>query len=167
MHAIKHISECLPNAGYDIKERRLMSKAVELLTSKLKKEGACISSVEMASTEARLLISMALANKEREIFLVMFLDNQNRIIETAELFHGTIDSASIHTREIVKAALAVNAAKLIIAHNHPSGDTTPSEADKMITTKIQHALSTVDMKVIDHIIVGGDENFSFAARGLL
>jgi hypothetical protein len=74
MHAIKHISECLPNTGYDIKERRLMSKAVELLKSKLKKEGACISSVEMASAEARLLISMVLANKEREIFLVMFLD---------------------------------------------------------------------------------------------
>jgi DNA repair protein RadC len=75
--------------------------------------------------------------------------------------------ASVYPREIVKAALGVNAAKVIIAHNHPSGDTTPSEADKRITKRIQEALSTVDIQVIDHIIVGDKENLSFAARGLL
>jgi DNA repair protein RadC len=167
MQAIKHISECLPAAGYDTKEARLVNKAITLLKSKLKKEGACVSCVITASTEARLFINLALADKEREVFLVMFLDNQNRIIESAELFQGTINSATIHPREVVKAALAVNAAAVILAHNHPSGETTPSEADKRITKTIKAALDMVDIKTLDHIIVGGDQNFSFAAHELI
>lgn len=167
MQAVKHISECLPTAGYDAKEQRVVNKAIELLKSKLKKDGACISCIETASAEARLFINMALADKEREVFLVMFLDSQNRIIESAELFHGTIDSAAVYPREVVKAALSVNAAAVLLAHNHPSGDTTPSTADKSVTKKIQDSLSLVDVRVIDHIIVGGDKNFSFAAHGLL
>lgn len=167
MQAIKHISECLPAAGYDAKEARLVNKAITLLKSKLKKEGACITCIETASAEARLFINMALADREREVFLVMFLDSQHRIIESAELFQGTIDSATVYPREVVKAALSMNAAAVIIAHNHPSGDTTPSSADKNITKKIQESLSLVDIRVVDHIIVGGDKNFSFAAHGLL
>jgi DNA repair protein RadC len=167
MQAIKHISECLPVAGYDVKEQRLVRKAIELLKSKLKKDGACVSCVVTASAEARLLINLALAAKEREVFLVMFLDNQNCIIESTELFQGTIDSAAVYPREVVKAALAVNAAAAILAHNHPSGNTTPSEADKRITETIKDALAVVEIKVLDHIIVGGDKNFSFAEHGLI
>lgn len=167
MQAIKHISECLPTAGYEAKEQRLVNKAIDLLKSKLKKDGACVNCVETASAEARLFINMALADKEREVFLVMFLDNQNRIIESAELFQGTIDCAAVYPREVVKAALAVNAAAVILAHNHPSGNATPSEADKRITQTIKDALAMVEIKTLDHIIVGGDKNFSFAAHGLL
>lgn len=167
MQAIRHISECLPTAGYDAKEQRLVRKAIELLKAKLKKDGACVSCVVTASTEARLLINLALADKDSEVFLIMFLDIQNRIIESAELFKGTIDGAAIYPREVVKAALGVNAAAVILAHNHPSGNTTPSEADKRITQKIKDALAVVEIKTLDHIIVGGDKNFSFAEYGLL
>lgn len=167
MQAVKHISECVPAQGYDAKEKRLVNKAIDLLKTKLKKDGACVTSVETASAEARLFLNMALADKEREVFIVMFLDIQNRIIESVELFAGTVDGAAVYPREVVKAAISLNASRVILAHNHPSGETNPSQADKNITQRIQSALSLVDIKVIDHIIVGGDKNFSFAAHGLL
>jgi DNA repair protein RadC len=167
MQAIKHISECLPPAGYDVKEQRLVRKAIELLKNKLKKDGACVSCVVTASAEARLLINLVLADKDNEVFLIMFLDTQNRIIESAELFKGTIDKSAVYPREVVKAALAVNAAAVILAHNHPSGNTTPSEDDKRVTETIKRALVVVEIKVLDHIIVGGDKNFSFAEHGLI
>ncbi len=96
----------------------------------------------------------------------MFLDNQHRLIAFEELFFGTIDSASIYPREVLKAALKVNAAALIFAHNHPSGDATPSQADKQITQRLKEALALVDIRVLDHIVVG-DSAISFAERGLL
>lgn len=167
MNAIKHINECLPAVGYDAKEYRVLSKAIELLKSKLKKEGACVTSPVYASNEAKLLFSMALAEKEREVFMVMFLDTQNRIIDTAELFSGTVDGATVYPREVVKAALAVNATSVIFAHNHPSGSTEESEADKRLTDRLKEALALVDIRVIDHIIVGKDKTLSFAERGIL
>ncbi|GIA88948.1 DNA repair protein RadC [Vibrio cholerae] len=96
----------------------------------------------------------------------MFLDNQHRLIAFEELFFGTIDSASVYPREVLKAALKVNAAALIFAHNHPSGDATPSQADKQITQRLKEALALVDIRVLDHIVVG-DSAISFAERGLL
>jgi DNA repair protein RadC len=100
------------------------------------------------------------------VFAVMFLDNQHRLIAFEELFFGTIDSASVYPREVLKAALKVNAAALIFAHNHPSGDATPSQADKQITQRLKEALALVDIRVLDHIVVG-DSAISFAERGLL
>ncbi|MGL1254831.1 JAB domain-containing protein, partial [Vibrio parahaemolyticus] len=88
------------------------------------------------------------------------------LIAFEELFFGTIDSASVYPREVLKAALKVNAAALIFAHNHPSGDATPSQADKQITQRLKEALALVDIRVLDHIVVG-DSAISFAERGLL
>lgn len=167
MQAVKRISECLPDGGYDAKERRLMIKAMDLLKTKLKKEGACISDPQCASNEARILINLALGGREREVFLVVFLDSQHRIIDSAELFLGTINEAAVYPREVVKAALALNSAAVILAHNHPSGLLTPSDADKHITHKIKNALELVDITLLDHIIVGGDKNLSFAQRNIL
>jgi DNA repair protein RadC len=167
MNAIKHISECLPAAEYLPSEARLLKKAMKLLISKLATGGAAIGSPHEASAQARLYLNLALAKKEHEVFVVLFLDSQHALIEAAELFRGTIDSASIHPREIVKAALAVNAAAVILAHNHPSGAPEPSEADKRITARITEALDLVDVRVLDHIIVGKTTNVSFAERGLL
>ncbi|HAS8160916.1 TPA: DNA repair protein RadC, partial [Vibrio vulnificus] len=107
-----------------------------------------------------------LKHHEREVFAVMFLDNQHRLIAFEELFFGTIDSASVYPREVLKAALKINAAALIFAHNHPSGDATPSQADKQITQRLKEALALVDIRVLDHIVVG-DSAISFAERGLL
>ncbi len=103
----------------------------------------------------------------REVFAVMFLDNQHRLISYEELFFGTIDGASVHPREVVIRALQNNAAAVIFAHNHPSGVAEPSQADKRITDRLKSALLLVDVRVLDHMIVGEGEVLSFAERGLL
>ena len=98
---------------------------------------------------------------EREVFMVIFLDNQNRLIRTEKMFLGTINQASVHPREVVKAALKCNAAAIIIAHNHPSGECTPSDADRHLTKRIELACDLVDIRFVDHIIVGKGDYFSF------
>jgi len=104
---------------------------------------------------------------EREVFACMYLDNQHRLIQFEELFFGTIDGASVHPREVVKRALENNAAAVIFAHNHPSGRVEPSQADQRITERLKSALALVDIRVLDHMIVGDSEVLSFAERGLL
>lgn len=102
-----------------------------------------------------------------EVFACIFLDNRHRVIELEELFNGTIDGASIHPREVVKRALHHNAAAVIFAHNHPSGVAEPSQSDLAITRRLNDALALVDIRVLDHFIVGDREVLSFAERGLL
>lgn len=103
----------------------------------------------------------------REVFACMYLDNQHRLITYEELFFGTIDGASVHPREVVKRVLKHNAAAVIFAHNHPSGVAEPSQADRRITDRLKSALLLVDVRVLDHMIVGDQEVLSFAERGLL
>ncbi|WP_022955686.1 RadC family protein [Perlucidibaca piscinae] len=112
-------------------------------------------------------LQMKLAGLEHEVFAVLFLDNQHRLIAYREMFRGTIDSASVHPREVVKAALALNAGAMIVAHNHPSGHPEPSPADRQITRRLKEALALVDVRIIDHLVVGGFTSVSFAERGLL
>jgi DNA repair protein RadC len=102
-----------------------------------------------------------------EVFACLFLDNRHRVIEYEELFRGTIDGASVHPREVVRRALLHNAAALILAHNHPSGVAEPSQADSAITRRLKEALALIDVRVLDHIIVGAGETTSLAERGLL
>ena len=103
----------------------------------------------------------------REVFACMYLDNQHRLIKYEELFFGTIDGASVHPREVVKKVLHYNAAAVIFAHNHPSGLAEPSQADQRITNRLKAALQLIDVRVLDHMIVGDKEVLSFAERGLL
>lgn len=103
---------------------------------------------------------------EREVFMVLFLDNQNRLIRTEKMFFGTINQASVHPREVIKAALKCNAAAIIIAHNHPSGECTPSKADRHLTRRIEMACGLVDIRFVDHIIVGKGDYFSFEEEKL-
>lgn len=103
----------------------------------------------------------------REVFACLYLDNQHRLIRYEELFFGTIDGASVHPREVVKRVLKHNAAAVIFAHNHPSGIAEPSQADRRITDRLKSALLLVDVRVLDHMIVGDEEVLSFAERGLL
>lgn len=107
-----------------------------------------------------------LAHKEREVFMVLFLNTKNHVIATQEMFVGTINRVEIHPREVIKEALKFNAAAIILAHNHPSGDTLPSEADKDITQLIIESCLLVDIRVLDHIIIGRNY-FSFAEHGLI
>ena len=115
----------------------------------------------------RRFLSSQLREKHREVFAVLFLDTRNRVIAYEELFQGTIDGASVHPREVVSRALAHNAAAAIIAHNHPSGVTEPSRADQQITDQIKRALALVDIRLLDHIIVGDGETRSLAEEGLI
>ena len=105
--------------------------------------------------------------QEREVFSCLFLDNRHRLICFDEVFLGTVDGASVHPREVVKLALARNAAAVILAHNHPSGVAEPSQADELITARLRDALALVDIRVLDHLVVGGTTVTSFAERGLL
>ena len=104
---------------------------------------------------------------EQEVFLCLFLDSRHAVIACEELFHGTIDGASVYPREVVKRALKHNAAALILAHNHPSGVAEPSQADVRITERLKSALALVDIRVLDHMVVGDAEVVSLAERGLL
>lgn len=108
-----------------------------------------------------------LSGFEHEVFAVLFLDSQHRLIEYVEMFRGTIDSASVYPREVIKEALRLNAAAVIISHNHPSGNPEPSSADKALTARLKEALALVDVRTLDHIIVAGADTTSFAERGLL
>jgi len=109
---------------------------------------------------------LKLAHYEHEVFVCLFLTNQHQVISCDEMFHGTIDSASVYPREVLKAALQHNAAAVVFAHNHPSGLAEPSNADKVITQRLKKALDCIDIRVLDHIIIG-DGSYSFAEHGLL
>jgi len=116
---------------------------------------------------AREFIALHYAGLEREHFGCLFLDNRHRLICFDDVFLGTIDGASVHPREVVKLALARNAAAVILAHNHPSGVAEPSQADELITARIRDALALVDIRVLDHLVVGGTTVTSLAERGLV
>lgn len=105
--------------------------------------------------------------RPREVFSVMFLDNQHRLLACEDLFHGTINAAAVYPREVVRRALALNAAAVIVSHNHPSGDPEPSQADEELTRELQSALDLVDVRLLDHFVVGEGPPVSFAQRGLL
>lgn len=123
---------------------------------------------EITSPQAiRKFLQLQLRNQEREVFYAVFLDNRHRILRSEALFLGTINSATVHIREIIKAALSCNAAALIIAHNHPSGVAEPSSADLQITKRISEALAFVDVRLLDHFVVAENRIESFAERGLL
>ena len=115
----------------------------------------------------REYLAVHYAGQEREVFGCLFLDNRHRLIAVEEMFLGTIDGASVHPREVVKRALKLNAAAVILAHNHPSGVAEPSQADELITARIRDALALVDIRVLDHLVVGGTTVTSFAERGLI
>ncbi len=115
----------------------------------------------------RRYLTTRLRHYPHEVFAALFLDNRHRVITYEELFRGTIDGASVHPREVVKQALAHNAAALILAHNHPSGVAEPSAADRSLTRRLSEALSLVSIRVLDHIIIGDGEAYSFAEHGLM
>ncbi len=127
------------------------------------KRGKVLSSPD----ETRNYLLMRMRDYSQEVFSCLFLDNKHRIIAFEEMFRGTVDSASVYPREIVKRALEHNSAALILAHNHPSGDPSPSPADHSITKKIKSALNLVDIRVLDHFVVGDKECVSFAEMGLI
>ena len=112
-------------------------------------------------------LRLTLGRREHEVFVALFLDAQNRLLVAEELFRGALTQTSVYPREVFKRALAVNAAAVIFAHNHPSGVAEPSRSDEMLTASLRMALALVDVRVLDHLIVAGPTTVSFAERGLL
>lgn len=117
--------------------------------------------------DTRRYLHARLGHYPHEVFACLFLDNRHALIECEELFRGTLDSATVHPREVVKAALAHNAAAVILAHNHPSGVAEPSQSDQSITRRLKEALALVDIRLLDHLVVGAGEAVSLAERGLI
>jgi DNA repair protein RadC len=125
--------------------------------------GQAITSPE----KTREFLMLELALLEHEVFYCIYLDNQHQILVTEACFQGTVDGASVYPREIVKRALMLNASAVILAHNHPSGLAEPSQADRSVTQKLKEALALIEVRVLDHFVIGGVDYFSFAERGLL
>jgi DNA repair protein RadC len=112
-------------------------------------------------------LRLVLGGRPHEVFLCLYLDAQHRVIDSEELFRGSLTQTSVYPREVVKGALRANAAAVILAHNHPSGVAQPSPADELLTRQLKDALALVDVRVLDHFIVAGTQALSFAERGLL
>ena len=142
-------------------EAELIAQAAAILEARLR--GEPLSNPESSKEFLRL----KLAPLEHEVFACLFLDNRHRVIAFETLFTGTIDGASVYPREVVKAVLRHNAAAVIFSHNHPSGVPEPSRADEQLTRRLTDALSLVDVRVLDHIVVSTEGTVSFAERGLL
>jgi len=120
-----------------------------------------------SSDSVKQYLTAQLRHERSEVFAVMYLDSQHKLIRYDPMFKGTIDGASVYPREVVKAALKHNCSSVILAHNHPSGVAEPSQADKNITVRLKQALDLIDVRVLDHVIIGEGEQVSFAERGLL
>ncbi|PZQ76996.1 MAG: DNA repair protein [Variovorax paradoxus] len=141
----------------------------EVMAAALRMLAGQLRGTEVLSSPAvvRDYLRLKLGTLEHEVFAVIHLDAQHRVIEYVEMFRGTVTQTSVYPREVVKEALAHNTAALILVHNHPSGTATPSRADEALTKQLMQALSLVDVKVIDHLIVGGAEIYSMAEHGLM
>lgn len=138
----------------------VMDQARQVLSRRVRR-GTTFSSPGIARDYLRLMLGA----REHEVFVVVTLDSQHRLIEVIEMFRGTIDAAAVYPREVVKEALVRNASTVILAHNHPSGVAEPSAADRVLTDRLKAALALVDVRVLDHLVVGGDTIVSFAERG--
>ena len=143
-----------------------LAAVLELARRALREELRAGSALTTPSA-VRDYLRLTLGSRAHEVFVCVHLDAQHRVIGAEELFRGTLTQTSVYPREVVKAALAANAAAVIFAHNHPSGVAQPSQADELLTRQLREALALVDVKVLDHFVIAGNQALSFAERGLL
>ena len=144
-------------------ERAVIDAALTILGGYLRQHGAAFHSPDMVKNYLRLHLS----GERREVFAVLFLDSQNRVIAFEVMFVGTLSQTSVYPREVAVAAMRHDATAVILAHNHPSGSTQPSRADELLTAALKQTLALVDVRVLDHLIVGCDSVLSMAEKGLL
>ena len=142
-------------------ENDTIEAALAIIESRLQTTETRIGDADSAKNYATLKF----ADRNAEVFAAMFLTNAHRVIEIREMFHGTIDGTSVYPREVVRAVIETNAAAIIFIHNHPSGNTEPSQADLRITERLTAALALIDVRVLDHLIVAGMEVTSLSERG--
>jgi len=152
--------------GFGPARSAVLASVVEIARRSLAEEAAACDA--LSSPQAvRDYLKLSLGGRPYEVFIGLFLDSQNRVLAAEELFRGTLAQTSVYPREVVKAALARNAAAMIFAHNHPSGVAEPSRADELLTQALKQALALVDIRTLDHFVVAGGRLTSFAERGLL
>jgi DNA repair protein RadC len=142
-------------------DEKIVARAIKILMKELSAPGELLA----APSTVKRYLSLRLARKENEVFGTLWLNAKNELISDEVIFFGTLNQTAVHPREIVKKALACNAASLVCYHNHPSRHSAPSEADRHLTTMLQSALQLVEVRLLDHIIVGGLETYSFAEHG--
>jgi DNA repair protein RadC len=160
MHALRTLAAI---NGRDPDETVILQQALTILDRRSKRADWFITNKDDASTYVRLLLA---EDPDREHFLAVYLDNRHGVINSEILFHGTVDGAAVHPRIVLQRALHYNACAVVLAHNHPSGDPEPSQADQTITNRIRDALVPVDVRVLDHLVVG-EGVYSFAEHGRL
>lgn len=146
-----------------VHEQAVIEAALAILRARMRKPGNRVDTPDAARSMAMLYF----AGHQVESFAVMFLDPAHRLIAFEEMSRGTLTQTNVYPREIVRAALRHNAASVILTHNHPSGYAEPSAADKLLTAALKDALRTVDVRTLDHFVIGGDQLFSFAEQGIL
>ena len=146
-----------------VRENRAIHKALTILENRLKVPGATMGCPQ----HVRDYLRLQLTGLDREVFVCLFMDSQNRVVESETLFYGTLTQTSVYPREVVKRSLHHNAAAVIFAHNHPSGVAEPSSADMILTSTLNDALVMVGIKLLDHFIIAGLDAISFAERGIL
>ena len=154
---------CIPSEF--INPTDLINKALKVMESQAAKKRG--NENFNSSDFSKQYFNLRLGDYECEYFAVAFLNNQHKLIACEELFRGTIDGTSVYPREVVKAVVQYNAAAVVFAHNHPSGVCEPSRADHAITQRLKDALALIDVRVLDHIIVGGTDALSFTEQGYL
>lgn len=145
-----------------VEEDRIIYDALNILQSRFEGRTSLTS-----PDKVKEYLAVKLTQLEQETFFVIFLDTRHQVLEMDEMFHGTLDGATVYPRVVVKEALRVNAGAVIFAHNHPSGIAEPSLADQAITRRLKEALALVDIRVLDHFVVGGGRCTSMAAKGMI
>lgn len=161
-----HLAEFCQKPGLGQAKYALLQAALELAR---RHQEECIQRGEALNNSqiTQQFLAAKLQHHQDEVFACLFLDNRNQVLAYEELFHGTLHEAPIYPRTLVKRAIVHNAAKVILAHNHPSGHPSPSQADKDITALLKQALALIDVEIIDHIIIGLKKHYSFAEAGWL
>ena len=155
-------------AEYGVGESRsTLIRALPELARRYFEESLPVGEAIRSPTDTQAFLHAKLRHLGHEMFCCLYLDNRHRVLRFDQLFRGTIDGTSVYPREVVKEALAINAAAVILAHNHPSGVAEPSQADERITRRLKSALELVDIRLLDHLIIGNTETTSLASRGLL
>ena len=163
---ISPVKQDIPSNAYDIftdEEYATIVKAHGIIKQQYLRKSTVLSSPELT----RKFLSLHLAHEQFEVFGVLWLDNRHKVLETVNLFNGTTDGAAVYPRVVATSALRHRASACILFHNHPSGNPEPSQADISLTKRLKDCLELIDVRVLDHIVVGGNESISLAERGLL
>ena len=142
-------------------------KALRELARRYFEETLPVGEAIRSPSDTETFLLAKLRDRPHEVFCCLYLDNRHRVLRFEELFRGTIDGTSVYPREVVKQALSVNAAAIILAHNHPSGVAEPSQADERITKRVKMALELVDIRLLDHLVIGDGTTTSLASRGMI